>query len=133
MLEPDERRTAMPTARALAISLLAGSALATVVMTLPAQAADALLRGTITSAAGEKMGGVTVSAKPAGGTITTTVFTDEAGNYYFPPLPSGKYRVWAQALSYQTAKGEVDLSANRKQDFTLASMPTAEQTFKQLP
>jgi streptogramin lyase len=123
----------MPTARALAISLLAGSALATVVMTLPAQAADALLRGTITSAAGEKMGGVTVSAKPAGGTITTTVFTDEAGNYYFPPLPSGKYRVWAQALSYQTAKGEVDLSANRKQDFTLASMPTAEQTFKQLP
>ena len=39
--------------------------------------------GTITSAAGEKLGGVTVSAKPAGGTVTTSVFTDEAGNYYF--------------------------------------------------
>jgi len=123
----------MRTARALATSLLAGTAIATLAMALPAQAADALLRGTITSAGGEKMGGVTVSAKPEGGTITTTVFTDEAGNYYFPPLPSGKYRVWAQALSYQTAKGEVDLSANRKQDFALAAMPTPEQTFKQLP
>src|SRR5947207_3311967 len=87
----------------------------------------------MTSSAGEKMGGITVSAKPEGGTITTTVFTDEAGNYYFPPLPAGKYRVWAQALSYQAAKGEVDLSANRKQDFALAAMPTPEQTFKQLP
>ena len=95
--------------------------------------ADALLSGTIKSSDGEKMGGVTVSAKPDGGTITTTVFTDEAGNYYFPPLPAGKYRVWAQALSYQTAKGEVDLAANRKHDFTLAPMKDAEATFKQLP
>ena len=46
------------------------------------------------------MGGVTVSAKAEGSTITTSVFTDETGNYYFPPLPNGKYRVWAQALTY---------------------------------
>jgi streptogramin lyase len=120
----------MRTARTLTISLLAATALSA--LALPA-AADELLRGTITSASGEKMGGVTVSAKPAGGTITTTVYTDEGGNYYFPPLPNGKYRVWAQALSFQTAKGEVDLTANRKQDFTLAAMPNAEATFKQLP
>ncbi len=36
-----------------------------------ANAADAILSGTITSAAGEKLGGVTVSAKPVGGTVTT--------------------------------------------------------------
>ena len=83
----------------------------------PALAADALLSGTITSSTGEKMGGVTVSAKPDGGTITTTVFTDEAGDYYFPPLPTGQYRVWAQALSFQTAKGEVDLAANAQAGF----------------
>src|SRR5262249_30985260 len=53
----------------------------------PAPAADVLLSGTITSASGEAMGGVTVSAKADGGTITTTVFTDEAGGYYFPTLP----------------------------------------------
>src|SRR5436305_9883307 len=120
----------MRTARALTMSLLAATALTA--LALPA-AADELLRGTITSAGREKMGGVTVSAKPEGGTITTTVFTDEAGNYFFPPLPGGKYRVWAQALSFQTAKGEVDLAANRKQDFTLLPMASAEATFKQLP
>src|SRR5215471_17926976 len=76
-----------------------------------ANAADAILSGTITSAAGEKLGGVTVSAKPVGGTVTTTVFTDEGGDYYFPPLPAGKYRVWAQAVSFATAKAEIDLSA----------------------
>ena len=48
--------------------------------------ADSLLAGTITSASGEKMGGVTVSAKAEGSPITTSVYTDEAGGYYFPPL-----------------------------------------------
>lgn len=85
-----------------------------------ASAADAALSGTITSAAGEKLGGITVSAKPAGGTITTTVFTDESGDYYFPPLPAGKYRVWAQAVSFATARAEVELSAADKQGFVLA-------------
>ncbi|MGA7488206.1 MAG: carboxypeptidase regulatory-like domain-containing protein [Xanthobacteraceae bacterium] len=96
----------------------------------PANAADALLSGTIASAAGEKLGGVTVSAKPAGGTITTTVFTDERGAYYFSPLPAGKYRVWAQAVTFATAKAEIDLSAARRQDFVLAPM---KDFVRQLP
>ena len=54
--------------------------------------ADALLTGAVTSASGEKMGGVTVSAKAEKSPITTSVFTDESGNYYFPPLPNGKYQ-----------------------------------------
>ena len=95
-----------------------------------AEAADATLSGTIASAAGEKLGGVTVSAKPAGGTITTTVFTDEAGAYYFPPLPAGKYRVWAQAVSFDTAKADVDLAATRQQGFVLN--PTKDLV-RQLP
>jgi streptogramin lyase len=95
-----------------------------------AHAADAVLSGTITSAAGEKLGGVTVSAKPADGTITTTVFTDERGDYFFSPLPAGKYRVWAQAVSFATAKAEVELAAARKQDFVLAPL---EDFVKQLP
>ena len=73
-------------------------------------AADAQLSGTITSATGEKLGGITVSAKQDGTTITTSVYTDESGNYYFPPLPAGKYQIWAQALGFETAKGEVDLA-----------------------
>ncbi len=96
----------------------------------PAFAADAILSGAITSAAGEKMGGVTVSAKPEGATITTTVFTDADGRYFFPPMPGGKYRVWAQAVSYDTARQDVDLAAGKAQDFTLKP---AKDYFRQLP
>ena len=96
----------------------------------PAFAADAILSGAITSAAGEKMGGVTVSAKPEGATITTTVFTDADGRYFFPPMPGGKYRVWAQAVSFESAKRDVDLAASKAQDFTLKP---AKDYFRQLP
>lgn len=87
----------MKTLRKLTIAGLIAVALSATTLTPGAAAADALLAGIITSAAGEKMGGVTVSAKAEKSTITTSVFTDESGNYYFPPLPNGKYRVWAQA------------------------------------
>jgi streptogramin lyase len=99
--------------------LLGAIVLGAAAMLAPAHADDAVLSGTITSAAGEKLGGITVSAKPAGGTITTTVFTDENGDYFFSPLPAGKYRVWAQAVTFETAKAEVDLASARKQDFNL--------------
>ena len=62
-----------------------------------AEASDQLLSGVISSASGQKLEGVTVSAKMEGSTITTSVYTDQAGSYYFPPLPAGDYRVWAQA------------------------------------
>jgi hypothetical protein len=65
-----------------------------------AQAADHLLSGTIASAVGEKLGGVTVSAKAHGTTITTSVYTDEQGAYYFPPLPSGTYSYCSQGLPF---------------------------------
>ena len=95
-----------------------------------AYANGVILSGTVTSAAGEKMGGVTVSAKAEGSTITTSVFTDEGGAYFFPPLPAGKYRVWAQALSFETAKGAIELGAVKRQDFTLKP---AKDYFQQLP
>jgi virginiamycin B lyase len=87
-----------------------------------ASAADAILSGAVKSAAGEKLGGVMVSAKGEGQTITTSIFTDENGNYYFPPLPEGKYRVWAQALTFETGNSAVDLGTKKKQDFELKPM-----------
>lgn len=96
----------------------------------PAWASDTVLTGTITSASGEKMGGVTVSAKAEGATITTSVFTDAGGNYYFPPLAEGKYRVWAQALSFQTAKGELALAKGVHQNFVMKPM---QHFTRQLP
>src|SRR5271155_1920279 len=48
-----------------------------------AHAQQVLLTGTITSDSGEKMEGVTVSARRIGATFTTSVFTDASGQYFF--------------------------------------------------
>ena len=122
------RRFAVGSLMALTIALSATAFLAR------AAYADSLLTGAVTSAAGEKMGGVPVSAKAEGTTITTSVFTDEAGNYYFPLLPNGKYRVWAQALTYQTANGNVELKKKTtRQNFVLQPMKNKEDWIRQLP
>src|SRR5262245_60026316 len=71
------------------------------------------------SAAGGRLVGLTVPAKPVGGTLTAAVFADASGEYYLPPLPAGKYRVWAQAISFETAKADVDLPAAPKHSFVL--------------
>jgi hypothetical protein len=81
--------------------------------------ADALLTGAVTSATGAAMAGVAVSAKSDALPITTTVFTDLAGRYVFPPLANGKYHLWAQAIAYEAGRGDVDLTAARQQDFKL--------------
>jgi streptogramin lyase len=94
-------------------------------------AADGLLTGVITSATGENLGGVTVSAKVEGSPITTSVFTDDSGHYYFPPLPEGKYHVWAQALTFARAKGDLDLAGTKHQDFVLK--PFDGDLVRQLP
>src|SRR5438270_10193437 len=95
---------------ACATSVLAASA---------AHAADQSLSGAITSQSGQKLEGVTVSAKLEGSTITTSVYTDAAGVYVLPPMAAGKYRVWAQALGFETSKASADLAAARRQNFTL--------------
>ncbi len=126
----------MKTSRRLAVgSLMALTiALSTTAFLARAAHADSLLTGAVTSVAGEKMGGVTVSAKAEGSSITTSVFTDEAGNYYFPVLPNGKYRVWAQALTYQTANGNIELKKKTtRQNFVLQPMKNQEDWIRQLP
>jgi virginiamycin B lyase len=96
-------------------------------------AADQLLTGSITSASGQKLDGIQVSAKKEGSTITTSVYTDQNGNYFFPALADGKYNVWAQALGFETSKGQVDLTATKHQDFKLAAITDPDQKIKQLP
>src|SRR5438132_9485521 len=86
-----------------------------------------LLSGTIKSALGQKMNGVTVSAKAEGQTITTSVFTDESGDYYFPGLKAGRYRVWAQADGFGTGRSEADLNAMRRKDFILLPIEDVKQ------
>ena len=117
----------------LAKVLLLASAAAIVIAPASASAADHILSGSVASASGEKLGGATVSAKLEGSTVTNSVYTDESGNYYFPPMAAGKYKVWAQALSFERALGDVDLSANKQQTLTLTTINDPERRWRQLP
>src|SRR3954453_11287045 len=117
----------------LAKVLLLASAAAIVIAPTSASAADHILSGSIASAAGEKLGGATVSARLEGSTITNSVYTDDSGNYYFPPMATGKYKVWAQALSFERVLGDVDLSANKQQNLTLTAINDPERRWRQLP
>jgi len=86
-----------------------------------------VLIGSVKSAAGKELGGVTVSAKATGQTITTTVFTDENGTYYFPPMPAAQYDVWAQADTFETAQGDVNLTSTQHENFVLKPLKDFER------
>src|SRR3979490_593491 len=99
----------------------------------PPQQNGVLWGGSVKSESGEKMAGVTVSAKGTGHTITTSVFTDGSGDFYFPRLATGKYRVWAQAEGFDAGRAEVDLEgASHHQDFVLKSTKDVEKQVKQM-
>ena len=59
--------------------------------------------------------------------------SDANGVYVFPGMAPGKYRVWAQALGFETAKSNVDLVAGRRHDIKLQEIKDAERRFRQLP
>jgi streptogramin lyase len=123
----------MTNVRTILLTSAASLVVAGLLAPTAALAADQLLTGAISSPSGEKLAGVSVSAKQDGTTITTTVYTDETGNYYFPPLAAGKYSVWAQALGFETTKSSVDLGATKHQDLALQPMTDSEQRVRQLP
>jgi streptogramin lyase/mono/diheme cytochrome c family protein len=87
--------------------------------------ADARMSGTITSQ-GRPLDGVAVSAHAPGTTITTSVYTDERGEYVFPPLRSGRYELWAQAVGYATGRATVSLDAARPTRQTLPVVPVRD-------
>ncbi len=82
------------------------------------------LSGTVKSSDGKPLDGVGVSARGMSETFTTTVYTDESGRYLFPPMNSGQYKVWAQAVGFETSRAEAGLSdgAKKQVDLTLASL-----------
>lgn len=79
------------------------------------------LMGTVKSADGMPMEGVAVSARARQETITTSVWTDQSGRYYFPPLEDGDYGVWAQAVGFDRPVAGHALTAGKtiEQNFTL--------------
>jgi streptogramin lyase len=84
----------------------------------------AALSGTVKSSDGKPLEGVGVSGRGVSETFTTTVYTDESGRYFFPPMSSGQYKVWAQAVGFEISKADAVLSdaAKKQVDLTLASL-----------
>ena len=83
--------------------LTAGLGLATAWVAGSAQAqSTSALSGQVSSAQESAMEGVLVSAKKEGTNITTTVVTDDKGQYSFPAgrLEPGKYSVSIRAVGY---------------------------------
>lgn len=89
------------------------------------------LMGTVKSADGKPLEGVPISAKAQGSTMTTSVYTNQSGDYYFPSLPDGQYRLWAQAVGFELTRAEQAISSGKKiqQDFILKPYP---DTWRQL-
>ncbi len=79
------------------------------------------LAGIVRSSARQPLEGVAVSAKAEGSTMTTSVWTNAKGEYAFPPLPAGRYRLWAQAVGFTLTRAEQALTAGTPvlQHFTL--------------
>lgn len=91
-------------------------------------AGETLLTGRITAASGGPMEGVIVSARQYGKTFTTSVYTDAAGEFYFPRMEEGKYNIWAQAVGYDAgiAEGVTVRPSVHRQNFALQPLENFE-------
>ena len=113
----------------IGILLLAAVVLALTGVSVAArQARESPSRSNLTGIArtidGRPLDGVVVSARIAGRNITSSVVTDEHGEYVFPRLDAGRYDVWAQASGYGIARGEVTIADGTQahQAFTLTTI-----------
>ena len=101
--------------RILAVLLVAWALVAVTV----AQRSGASIWGTVQDAAGDPVDGALVSIRAVDQTFTTSVFTDESGEYVTPPLPARRYRMWAQAVGFGTARAELLLDGPASRSFAL--------------
>lgn len=74
-----------------------------------AQATTGTLSGTVTTA-GNQMPGVTVTVSSPALQGTRTVTTGEAGGYYFPALPPGRYTVTFELAGMQRVEKQVTVN-----------------------
>ena len=112
------------------LSRAAGSfILLSLFVTQTVSGAETGLAGTVTSSNGEPLEGVAVSARADDKTFTTSVYTDHQGKYIFPPLDTGHYRIWAQAVGFEAGRSEVELQDEKKvqRDFSLKTLKDFSQ------
>ena len=84
-----------------------------------AQTDSARLQGTVTDAAGAVVAGATVKVTDLGTTRTVDAQTSDEGNFSFPSLKAGRYRVEVSQSNFKTTKQEVTLEVAKVADLTV--------------
>ena len=86
------------------------------------------IAGTVLSG-GKPVVGATISARANGRTFTTSIYSNERGEFSFPPLEAGTYAVRAQAVGYAAGKADVTVAQGRpaNQKFTLSEIQDFEK------
>src|SRR6185369_16908470 len=90
--------------------LIAGLLCALSVAVVGQQQPPVSVWGTVRDSAGKPVDGAVVSIRAVDQTFSTTVFTDDSGDYVMPPLSARRYRMWAQATGFNTARSDVVLA-----------------------
>lgn len=117
----------------MSIRLLSGRAwvlcLALVMFLAPvalAQETTGAITGVVRDPGGAVLPGATVTATGPVGAVTTV--TDGAGEYRFPRLPSGRYKLTANLDGFNVGEGQADVTVGSTQrvEFTLALAGIAE-------
>src|SRR5579863_10092527 len=62
------------------------------------------LMGSIKGMDGKPLHGIAITAQASDRTFKTTVYTDDQGEYVFPHLLTGDYKIWAQAVGLTTER-----------------------------
>ena len=83
------------------------------------------LMGVIHGADGKPMNGVAITAQSTEQTFKTTVYSDDKGEYIFPHLVAGAYKVWAQAVGFATDRAEVKLDGSHTSSHNFTVKPVS--------
>ena len=88
------------------------------------QAVNATLLGTVTDASGAAVGNVKVTITETNTGISHTSQTNESGNYVFPDLPPGTYKVVAELTGFKReSRAGIDLIVNSTERIDLVLQP----------
>ena len=98
-----------------------------------AQAADQRLAGRIASSSGQKLDGVTVSAKLEGSTITTSVYTDAAGEYFSRRCRRASTACGRRRSASRPARARSISPRHAARIRAAAEITDPERRFRQLP
>src|SRR5215472_13870059 len=105
-------------------TLLSGFIALLCVATVYGQAVNSTLLGTITDSSGAAVANARVNITEVNTSIVRNANTNESGNYSFPDLPPGTYKVTVEQTGFKRAsRADIDLIVNSTERVDLVLEP----------